>query len=152
MTLDESPNVTTAPARTRGRRIVPVAAAVLAALAGWAVAGPLMGIDLDVATSGGVVQVGVVAVGLAALVAGLLGMALLAILERRSRRPVRTWTITAIIAFVVSLAGPAGAGDASSAASQSSWARPRTPHVSPGTRLSSVITRRPATSLTAVAL
>lgn len=116
MALDQSPDVNVAPTRTRGRRVVPVVAAVLAALTGWAVAGPLMGIELEAATGSGVVEVGPVAVGIAALVAGLLGAGLLAILERRSRWPVRTWTIIAVVAFVVSLAGPAGAGDAEVAA------------------------------------
>ena len=116
MALDQPPDVNVAPTRTRGRRVAPVVAAVLAALAGWAVAGPLMGIELVAASSGGVVEVGAVSVGLAALVVGLLGTGLLAVLERRARRPARTRTIIAVVAFVVSLAGPAGAGEAEVAA------------------------------------
>ncbi|TQM15299.1 DUF6069 family protein [Pseudonocardia kunmingensis] len=84
-----------------------VAAAVLAALAVWVLAVPVLGITPAAAPIGGPVQVvGPVAVAVGPLCAGLSGWALLAVLERRVARPRRTWTVVALVVLVLSLVTP----------------------------------------------
>jgi hypothetical protein len=84
-----------------------VAAAVLAALAVWVLAVPVLGITLAAAPIGGPVQaVGPVAVAAGPLCAGLSGWALLAVLERRAARPRRSWTAVAVVVLVLSLGTP----------------------------------------------
>ncbi|MCG5213420.1 DUF6069 family protein [Streptosporangium soli] len=90
------------------RRALAVAGAAAAALALWALAGPVAGIDLTVRTGGAVQVVGPGAVAAASLVAGLAGWALLAVLERFLKRPGRTWTIIAVIVAALSVLGPLG--------------------------------------------
>ncbi|WP_433235660.1 DUF6069 family protein [Streptosporangium sp. CA-135522] len=94
--------------RAAGRRALVVAGAMAAALALWALAGPLAELNLAVRIGGELQLVGLVSVAAASLIAGLAGWALLAALERRSARPRRTWTIIAVIVLVLSLAGPIG--------------------------------------------
>ena len=99
-----------APHRARRRGLV-AAGAVAAALGGWLVAVPLLGIDLAVqpaagTTPSGTQTVGVGAVLAASLTAALLGWALLAVLERWTTRARTTWTVVAAVVLVLSLAGP----------------------------------------------
>jgi hypothetical protein len=99
--------------RVRIHRALIVVGAVAAALAAWALAGPLAGIDLAVGPDGEqTVEAGAVIAG--SLVSGLMAWALLAVLERTMRRPVRAWVITAIVALLLSLSGPLGAADTAS--------------------------------------
>lgn len=102
-------------ARTRGLRALAVLGAAAAALAIWAIADPLAGIDLTVRTDGTTQPVGPVSTFTSALLAGLAAWALLAVLERVVRRPRRTWTINALVALAVSLAGPLIGGAATTA-------------------------------------
>ncbi|MFF5263480.1 DUF6069 family protein [Actinomadura viridis] len=96
------------------RRALTAAGAAAAALALWALAGPVAGVDLTVESGGTARTVGAGAVIVSALVAGLAAWALLASLERFLRAPVRVWTAIAAVVLVLSLAGPftSGAGTA----------------------------------------
>ncbi|MFF5175754.1 DUF6069 family protein [Micromonospora sp. NPDC000089] len=96
---------TRATARRRQRALA-VLAATVAALLVWVVAVPLAGVDLTVRAGGAQQQVGPVAVGLTAALAGLAGWALLALLERLTRRARAVWTRIALVVLVVSLLGP----------------------------------------------
>ncbi|MEU8272436.1 DUF6069 family protein [Sphaerisporangium sp. NPDC049002] len=100
--------------RTATRRALTVAGGTVAALAVWAVAGPVAGAGLTVQVGGAVQPVGPGAVAVASLVAGLAAWALLASLERIVRRPGRLWTIIAVVVLVLSLLGPLGAVGAGS--------------------------------------
>lgn len=77
-----------------GRRAVGVAAAVGAALAGWAIAEGVFGVDVHAPGFGGEppTDVGAGDVALSAAVAGLAGWALLALLERITDRAARLWS------------------------------------------------------------
>jgi hypothetical protein len=99
---------------TRVRRLVVVAGASVAALAVWAVADPLAGIDLTVRLSGAEQHVGAGAVVAASLVAGFAAWASLALLERLTRRGRRIWTVLAVVVLALSLSGPLGAVGAAS--------------------------------------
>ena len=102
---------------TRVRRLVAVAGASAAALALWAVADPLAGIDLTVRLSGAEQHVGAGAVVAASLVVGLAAWGSLALLERLAERARRIWTVIAFAVLVLSLSGPLGAvGPASTVA------------------------------------
>ncbi|TDC05353.1 hypothetical protein E1267_19760 [Nonomuraea longispora] len=90
------------------RRPLAVTGACAAALAGWVLAVPVAGTALTVRMSGGVQQVGPVAVVVASLLAGLAGWALLAVLERFTARGGRIWTIVALAVLALSLLGPLG--------------------------------------------
>ena len=85
----------TAPSlRSRGRVAarpagLAVAGAVGAAVLAWAVAVPVLGVDLRVGTEGAAQEVGIGSVVAAAALAGLFGWALLAVLVRRLPRAVR---------------------------------------------------------------
>ncbi|WP_424533326.1 DUF6069 family protein [Sphaerisporangium viridialbum] len=95
--------------RTAARRPLTVAGATVAALAVWALADPVAGIDLAVRAGGAVQSVGPASVAMASLVAGLAAWALLASLERLTSRPGLIWTIIAFAVLVLSLLGPLGA-------------------------------------------
>lgn len=87
-------------------RALTVAGATAAALALWALAVPVAGIDLTVQLSGATQQVGPGAVAAASLAAGLAAWALLILLERTLKQPARAWTIIAVAALILSLTGP----------------------------------------------
>ncbi|NMH98323.1 hypothetical protein HF526_13520 [Pseudonocardia sp. K10HN5] len=101
--------IPTIPAHPILRRALVVAAAPVAALAVWALAGPVAGVDLDVVAGGAIRSVGAAAVAGSALLAGLAGWALLALLERTVDRPRRIWTVVAVGLLVVSLLSPLSA-------------------------------------------
>lgn len=94
----------------RRRRIATVLAAVVLGLAGWATAGPLLGVPLRVrmAPGGPDIEVAIGSVAIASLLAGLAGWGLLALLGRVTTNARRVWTIVAGIVLLVSLAGPLG--------------------------------------------
>ena len=93
--------------RSAARRATAVALAVLAPLAIWAVAVPMVGLDLTATPiAGTATPVGALAVVAGALCAGLSGWALLAVLERRAAHPRRTWTVIAAVVLALSLATP----------------------------------------------
>jgi hypothetical protein len=105
-----STSPTTRSRTTHLRRALVVLGAVVAALAVWVVADPLAGATVTVHQDGGAEVVGVRAVTLTALGAGLLGWALLAVLERFVRRPRAVWTVTAVVVLALSLLAPFGYG------------------------------------------
>jgi hypothetical protein len=85
-------------------RALGVAGAVLAALAVWVVADPLLGVDMTVSQPGQeplVVNAGPVV--FASLMSSLLGWAALALLERFTARGTLVWTVLAVVALVVSM-------------------------------------------------
>jgi len=90
-------------AHTR-RRAATVAAAVLASVAIWLLAVPLLGHDLRVSQAGGrpPVLVGLPAVIITAVVVSLAGWGLLAVLERWTGRARAVWTITATVVLALS--------------------------------------------------
>lgn len=91
-------------------RALTVGGAVLAALAVWAIAGPVAGIDLRVAPDGQTPHtVGPAMVALSSLTAGLAAWGLLALLERVTARATRVWTVTALIVLAASMLGPPAA-------------------------------------------
>lgn len=93
---------------TAARRALTVAAATAAALVLWALAGPVVGVDLSVELDGAVQPVGPMAVAAAGLLAGLAAWGLLALLERLINRPGPIWTVTATVVLLLSLTGPLG--------------------------------------------
>jgi hypothetical protein len=95
--------------KPRIRRLLTVPVAAAAALAVWALAVPLGGVDLAVDQSGSRQTVGPVLVVAASLVAGAAAWALLAVLEKATARAGRIWTIIAAAVLAVSLLGPLGA-------------------------------------------
>lgn len=101
------------PARARSRRrrrAAGVGGGILAAVAVWTLAGPLLGVDLQVAPGTNQPQpVGVGAVITASLAAGLAGWASSALLERLTHRARSVWTGLALVVLVASLV-PAQAG------------------------------------------
>jgi hypothetical protein len=96
--------------RTLTMRGLSVLGAVAAALAVWVVAAPIAGRQLKVRQGGVTDTVGLRAVIVTALIAGLVGWALLAVLERFGRRPRPTWTVIAVVVLALSLAGPLAEG------------------------------------------
>lgn len=102
-------------ASTRRPRALAVLAGVVAAFLVWLVTAQLIGVNLRVrmgSGSGASKQgVGVAAVLIASLIAGLAAWALLGFLERsRPDRARKTWTVVVLVLLVLSLAGPLGAG------------------------------------------
>jgi hypothetical protein len=100
-------------------RALGVVGAVLAALAVWTAAVPLLGVDLLVRPGGGAAQaVGPGSVVFASLIASLLGWALLALLEHRTgrARARAIWTAVALVAMPLSLGAPITAGVTTAAA------------------------------------
>jgi hypothetical protein len=88
-------------------RALGVAGAVLADVAVWALAVPILGISLVVHFGNSAPQgVGLPAVVGGSLVLSLLGLALLVTLERVSRSARAIWTIVALIALGASLGLP----------------------------------------------
>jgi hypothetical protein len=105
------------PARPTRTRLLALVGAAAAALAVWALADPLAGVDLTVRTGGdGTQQIGSGEVVLVSLLAGLAGWALLDLLERFTARAREIWTLTALVVLVLSLFGPLGAAVTASAA------------------------------------
>jgi hypothetical protein len=92
----------------RARRISAVIGAAVSTVIAWTFLDQVSGVDMAVKSGSSVSHVGVVAVALTALCAGLAGWGLLAWLERTVKRPRRTWTIIAVAALVLSLLGPLG--------------------------------------------
>lgn len=87
-------------------RAVAVGAGALAALVVWILAVPVLGVDLAVAQGGATQAVGVVAVIVTPVLAGLLGWALLALLESRARHGRRIWIAVAVVIVLLSVVGP----------------------------------------------
>ncbi|MGW1616697.1 DUF6069 family protein [Streptomyces sp. NPDC002285] len=111
VTNSHKPNGSSPISNHRRVRTLGVGAAVLAALAVWAAAVPLLGVDLLVRPGGGTAQtVGASAVVTAILVASGLGWALLALLEHYTRRARAIWTGVALVAMLLSLLGPLTGG------------------------------------------
>jgi lysylphosphatidylglycerol synthetase-like protein (DUF2156 family) len=101
--------------RSRGRLAVRPAALAVAGAAGaavltWAVAVPLLGVDLRVGTGGAAQAVGPGSVVAAAAVAGVLGWALLALLVRTVARAEAVWRALAVAVLLLSLGGPVAMG------------------------------------------
>lgn len=91
--------------------------AVVAAVAVWLIADPVLGYDLEVEQSGGsTMTVSAPFVLATALVASLAGWAALAILERFTHRAGRIWAVGAIIVLVASIGMPLAASTATSTA------------------------------------
>lgn len=93
------------------RRGAVVTTAVLAALAMWAVAVPLLGLEVQVPESPGSTStepLGAAPVIGAATIASLLGWATLSVLERITHRARSIWTVAALIVLVVSMPWSAG--------------------------------------------
>jgi len=95
---------------TRRTRALAVIGAAAATLAIWAVADPLVGVDLTVRTGVGASarQVGPAAVAFVSVLAGLAGWALLAVLERVTARARPVWIVIALVVLLLSFAGPLG--------------------------------------------
>jgi hypothetical protein len=102
--------MTTATTCIRIQRALAVLGTVAATATCWTLNVPLGGAELTVRTNGTTSVVGLGAVLVTALLAGLAGWALLALLERFVRRPARVWTVIALTVLVLSLAGPLGSG------------------------------------------
>ena len=97
-------------------RSLGVVGAVLAALAAWTVAVPLLGTDLLIRFGSGAPQtIMVESVIGASLVGSLLGWGFLAFLERRTEHAQALWTALAIVALLLSLTLPLSAGATTSA-------------------------------------
>ena len=99
----------------RGRVAVRPAALAVAGAAGaavlaWAVAVPVLGVDLRVGTEGAATAVGPGSVVAAAVLAGLLGWALLALLVRSVARAGTVWRAVAVVVLLLSLGGPLAMG------------------------------------------
>ena len=87
-----------------------VAGAAGAALLTWAVAVPLLGVDLLAGAEGAARAVGPGSVVAAAAVAGVLGWALLALLVRTVARAEAVWRASAVAVLLLSLGGPVATG------------------------------------------
>lgn len=112
-TLNNTVAATDHAARTRA---LTVAGAVLAAVAVWAIAVPLLGTHLLVRFGTGAAQtVGLDYVVAGSLAASLLGWSVLVLLERRTRHARTIWTGAAGIVVVASLSLPIIAGTTMSA-------------------------------------
>src|SRR5580700_7901259 len=99
MATSTASNYSTSGITRLGRtRALGVGGAVLAAVAVWVVAVPLLGVNLLVRLGSGAAEtVGVDYVIGATLIASLAGWALLALLERRTSRARSIWTVVAIV-------------------------------------------------------
>lgn len=105
----DRPAAGTARRGSASRRALTVVGAAVAALAVWLLAGPVLGIDLDVRQapdSSTLVPVTASAVVISSVLAGLLGWALLALLERWGARGVIVWRSIAGAVALLSLGGP----------------------------------------------
>ena len=102
---------TPATSRAGRTRALSVGGAIVAAVAVWVVAVPLLGLHLVIRFGSGAPQT--IAVGFvvgATLIASLAAWGLLALLERRTARARSIWTIVAVAVLIVSLALPLSAG------------------------------------------
>jgi hypothetical protein len=92
------------------RRVITVAAAVVAGLAGWIVAGPLLGVPLRVRVtpSAPAIEVAASSVAIVSLLAGLAGWGLLMLVRRFAANQRKIWAMGAVVVLLVSLAGPLG--------------------------------------------
>jgi|HubBroStandDraft_1064217.scaffolds.fasta_scaffold08373_6 hypothetical protein len=108
MATSTATNYRTAGITRLGRtRALGVGGAVLAAVAVWVVAVPLLGVHLLVRFGSGAAEtVGVDYVVGASVIASLAGWGLLAMLERRTSRARSIWTVVAIVVLLVSLSLP----------------------------------------------
>ncbi|MEV5568738.1 DUF6069 family protein [Spirillospora sp. NPDC052269] len=86
--------------------LLTITAATASALAIWAVAVPLAGVDLTVRMGDGTTTVGPLLIILTSVLAGLSGWILLAILRRRTPRAHRVWPFVAPGVLIASLTGP----------------------------------------------
>lgn len=110
-TQTTNPAAGTEPAtRTWPRRVTTIAVAAAAALAAWALADPVGGLELAVRSGDDVQRIGPAAVLAAVVIPGLLSWAVVAVLERRTARPRWVWTVNASIALLLSLLGPLTSG------------------------------------------
>jgi Family of unknown function (DUF6069) len=111
-TRDYTPSAT---ARLSRSRALGIGGAVMAAVAVWVVAVPMLGLHLMVQFGPGSPEsVGVDFVVGASLIASLLGWGLLAMLERRTPRARTIWTVVAIAVLLVSLSLPLSTGTTAS--------------------------------------
>lgn len=105
-----TPGRITAPShRQLRRRAFAVGAASLVALVAWAVAVPLLGVQLLVRTTPGASSTQTIGAGFVlavSLLASLLGWGLLAALQRLTQRAATIWTVAAGVVLLLSLAGP----------------------------------------------
>lgn len=96
------------------RRLQAIGLTVTAALVAWAIADPMLGVNLQAPAMGDQPgqDIGPLAVGMAALVASLAGWALLAVMERfAGGHARRAWVVSALAVLILSLGGPfSGAG------------------------------------------
>jgi hypothetical protein len=90
---------------TTRTRVLTVAAAVLAGVSVWTVAGPLAGVRISVHDQ----EVGVAQVAIVSLLAGLAAWVLFAVLDRLTSRSTPIWTVIAATVLALSLTGPLGA-------------------------------------------
>lgn len=90
-------------------RWLTVLAAMSAASVLYAVAGPLLGIDLAVRAGAGVQRVEALAVPVASVLIGLAGWGLLTLLGKVTTKAATTWRVIAGVVLAVSLLGPLGA-------------------------------------------
>lgn len=94
---------------SRSSQAAVVAVATLVPLAIWAVAVPVLGIDIQAADGerpGAAQTIGLTMILATSAVAALAGWALLAVLKRSTRRAQPIWTAAAVIILLVSMAGP----------------------------------------------
>jgi hypothetical protein len=106
---------TAATTRLARTRALSIGGAVIAAVAVWIIAVPLLGLHLIVRFGNGSPEtVGVDFVVGASLIASLVGWGLLAMLERRTSRACTIWTAVAIAVLLVSLSLPLTAGTTAS--------------------------------------
>jgi predicted permease len=104
-----------ATARLNRTRALGVGGAVVAAVAVWVVAVPLLGLHLTVRFGNAAPEsVGVDFVVGASLIGSLLGWGLLAVLERRTARARTIWTAAAVAVLLVSVSLPLSAGTTAS--------------------------------------
>jgi Ca2+/Na+ antiporter len=95
-------------ARTRA---LAAGGAIVAAVAVWVIAVPLLGVHLVIRFGNGAPQtIGAGYVVGATLIASLVGWGLLAMLERRTSHARQIWTVVALIGLLVSLSLPFSAG------------------------------------------
>ncbi|ADB33334.1 hypothetical protein Kfla_4299 [Kribbella flavida DSM 17836] len=92
------------------RRLAVVAVTSAAALATWAILGPLAGVDFQAKQGSATIQVSGVSVFVAATAMAFAGWGLLALLERRTANARKPWTVVAVIACVLSLGSPLTGG------------------------------------------
>ena len=93
--------------RRRLERLLVVVAAVLAALAVWAVAAYGVGVDVHAPqTADPAPQVGAANIVVVSAAASVAGWGLLAVLERLTERAAHVWAMIAAVVAVVSLIGP----------------------------------------------